>query len=110
MKLNYQFTRIELGYKILKSSSGVARWVKQNKRFLSLKPGKFAKDGEQPTPHHAMIIYSRIKFEFSLKFFQFLLKLSYKLSKFSIKFSKFVQTFQNFSQNTVFNLISIQYT
>ena len=60
MKLNYQVTIIEKGYKILRRSSGVAKG--EQKERPPPQPGKFAKDEKQPTPQPAMSINSRRQF------------------------------------------------
>ena len=78
-------------------------------------PGKFAKDGEQPTPQPAISIDSRRKFKFSLNFSQFLLKFLknfqiFKLSKFSIKFQNLFKLSQIFIKTQSLTLLTIQYT
>ena len=55
-------------------NSGVARGNKGNSP--PPKPGKFAKDEEQPTPQPAMRIDSSRKFKFSLNFSKYLLTFS----------------------------------
>ena len=91
-------------------SSGIARGEQEER---SPKPGKFAKDGEQPAPQPAVNLESNKNFKFLLTFLKILLKFSKtfkfflkQLSKLSIKLSKFLQIFFTiFSQNTVTFLI-----
>ena len=68
-------------------------------------PGKFAKDGEQPTPQPAMRINDRKKIQIFVKFFQIFIKIFLKTFKIFNKIFKICSKLNKFFQNTVINLI-----